>query len=238
MFDRKALLKRQAEDVLKGSNRKRAEGRDDLKKAVVLDLSYKEVYVVDRRVPRPFCGSGRIRLVILGQDPTVKSSEARGSIATVLNLDKKGRLRSYIKRMCDGLGIDLDVNVYATNVVKNFFTEAPTQIKEVDVLREASQYWIALLKDEVDCFPHSVVVSLGEPVLSVLVSREGSTKLRDYWGYTKRWKAGKRGEFGCIDSELCVLKRSVFPFPHQPSIIKRFYKDRLKDYVSYVRSQF
>ena len=38
--------------------------------------------------PKPFVGSGAIKLVLLGQDPTVKSAEQRKKIKTVLNLDK------------------------------------------------------------------------------------------------------------------------------------------------------
>lgn len=194
-------------------------------------------YVVNRTVPAPFCGSGEIRLIILGQDPTVKNREARSLITTVLNLNRRGSLRSYISRICDGLGVDLDTNMYATNVVKNFFTEPPTTITGVDALGEASGYWLDLLKDEVNRFPDSVILSLGEPVLSVLVSGGGSVKVRDYWGYTRQWKVGEQGEFRCIERSVCVLGRSVFPFPHQPSISKRFYMDRFNDYLGYIRRQ-
>ena len=76
-------------------------------------------------------GHGGIQLVVLGQDPTVKNAEARGRITTVLNLDKPGSLRSYLQRVCAGLGARLDENVYATNVIKNFFTMPPTTVKEV-----------------------------------------------------------------------------------------------------------
>lgn len=207
-----------------------------LKKLLFVDCPIKN-YVENRLVPEPFCGTGKIRLVILGQDPTVRNPETRNSITTVLNLNKKGSLRSYIKRICNGLGIDLDANVYATNLVKNFFTEPPTSIREVNVLREASKYWLELLKDEINNFPESVILSLGEPVLSVLVRSPGSAKVRDYWGYTKEWKASKQSDFRCIDSRLCILERSVFPFPHQPSISKRFYMDRFKNYLAYVRKK-
>jgi hypothetical protein len=32
------------------------------------------------------------------------------------------------------------------------------------------------------------------------------------------------------------LNRTVFPFPHQPSVRKAFYRERLADYVAFVRS--
>ena len=38
--------------------------------------------------PKAFRGSGEIKLVILGQDPTVKNQKSLAKIKTVLNLDK------------------------------------------------------------------------------------------------------------------------------------------------------
>lgn len=78
-------------------------------------------YVENRTVPVPFLGEGEIRLIVLGQDPTVKNEKSRAGIRTVLNLDKEGSLKRYLRRICQGLGIGLEENVYATNVVKNFF---------------------------------------------------------------------------------------------------------------------
>ena len=45
-------------------------------------------------IPRPFIGIGPVRLVIIGQDPTVQQESSRASIATVLNLDREGALRT------------------------------------------------------------------------------------------------------------------------------------------------
>lgn len=47
-----------------------------------------------RDIPRPFAGSGEIRLVIIGQDPTVEREASRNAIRTVLNLDRRGALRA------------------------------------------------------------------------------------------------------------------------------------------------
>jgi hypothetical protein len=65
-------------------------------------------------IPRPYLGSGEIRLVIIGQDPTVQQQQQRAGIKTVLNLDKRGGLNTYLAQLCQDLGLSL-ANVYATN---------------------------------------------------------------------------------------------------------------------------
>lgn len=72
--------------------------------------------------PDPFRGSGKIRLIILGQDPTVQDPEYRKKIKVTLLLNQPGGLRTYLEKVCKVLDIDLDENIYATNLLKNFFT--------------------------------------------------------------------------------------------------------------------
>lgn len=96
-------------------------------------------YVDNKRpIPKVFQGSGDIKLIILGQDPTVKDIASRDKIETVLNLDKSGNLRNYLSKICNHLGVSLDENVYATNYLKNFFIKPPTQIKDIDIFKEFS----------------------------------------------------------------------------------------------------
>ena len=87
---------------------------------------------VDRTlpIPKPYHGSGEIKLIVLGQDPTVKALRSRKTIRTVLNLDRKGSVRAYLAGVCNGLGLQLAENVYATNLYKNFFIHPPTQITD------------------------------------------------------------------------------------------------------------
>src|SRR5947209_5066918 len=68
-------------------------------------------------IPKTFQGSGPIRLVVLGQDPTVQEIESRRRIKTVLTLDQSGsNLYKFVERICKGLQLKVDQNVYATNV--------------------------------------------------------------------------------------------------------------------------
>ena len=112
----------------------------------------------------------KVRLVVIGQDPTVKNEASRETIETVLNLDKpRGSLYKYISLICEGLGLDLCRHVYATNYAKNFFIRPPTQIVECNLLHESSQYWLPLLKEELSLFPSRPIVTLGEPLLKALL---------------------------------------------------------------------
>ena len=186
-------------------------------------------------IPEVFHGEGEIRLIVLGQDPTVKNPRSRRRIKTVLNLDKSGSLQAYLCRICEGLGLNLDQHVYATNYLKNFFVTPPTQIKEVVVLQEFGPIWLPLLEDELALVPRAPVITLGEPLLAALVRGEASARVRDYWGYTPGWRSGEIGPLYYLAPQDNRLQRTVFPFPHQPSMGKRFYRERLASYTTFVR---
>jgi uracil-DNA glycosylase len=186
-------------------------------------------------IPEVFRGEGEIRLIILGQDPTVKNPASRRRITTVLNLDKGGQLRDYLSRICELLALNLDEHVYATNYLKNFFVRSPTQIKEIDVFQVFGPMWLPLLREELALFPRAPVIALGQPLLAELVRGEASPRVRDYWGYTPRWKSGESGPLHYLAAQDNRLGRTVFPFPHQPSIAKRFYAERLASYTAFVR---
>ena len=188
-------------------------------------------------VPRPLQGSGDIHLFILGQDPTVKNQDDRTKIRTCLNLDRRGSMVAYIGRICRGLRLELKSNVYATNLIKNFFVRPPTKIFEMDVLQQSLDHWLPLLHQELASFPNATVISLGEPLLSVIVHQPKRRKLREYWGYTEDWKRDCRGPFSWIQASDTVIQRRVFPFPHQPSLRKEFYKTYMDEYISFVADE-
>jgi hypothetical protein len=186
-------------------------------------------------IPKVYHGRGAIQLIVLGQDPTVKNPPSRARIKTVLNLDRQGSLRTYLSQVCVGLGLNLDQHVYATNYLKNFFVCQPTSMSIVDPFEAFSSYWLPLLRDELAQFPNVPVITLGEPLLGALVCKGASPKVREYWGYTPRWKSGETGPLRCLEPASNRLGRVVFPFPHQPSLGKQFYRERLQGYIAFVR---
>ena len=207
-----------------------------LLRQVVQDNPSLDCYVdASLPIPKVFAEDREIELIILGQDPTVKDPETRKTITTVLNLDKGGNLRRYLGDVCGKLGIDLDHNVYATNLLKNFFVAPPTQIEPVDVLKVFGDIWLPFLKEELSMFPGVAVLTLGEPLLSVLVVEGVSAQVRHYWGYRRDWQTNPPVDFGYIAPAENRLGRQMFPFPHQPSLRKRFYAQNLASYVQYVR---
>jgi len=188
-------------------------------------------------IPKVFAGDRGIKLIALGQDPTVKSPGSRKTITTVLNLDKNGSLRRYLEDVCHKLGVDLDHSVYATNLLKNFFVAPPTQISPIDVFKVFGDIWLPFLKEELSVFPGVPVLTLGEPLLSVLVFEGVSAQVRRYWGYRRDWQTNPPADFRCVAPAENGLGRQLFPFPHQPSLGKKFYAQHFGSYSEYMKQE-
>lgn len=195
-------------------------------------------HFVDFKLPIPqvYHGTDDIKLIILGQDPTVRNVKSRATITTVLNLNKPGSLYNYLSGICNRLGFDLE-NIYATNYLKNFFKCPPTRITEINIFKEFSSYWLPLLREELVQFPQVPIIALGEPLLSAIVCEEASPRVRDYWGYTSNWNSGEKNIYRYLKPDKNILGCIVFPFPHRPSIGKRFYAERFRDYTAFVKRQ-
>jgi uracil-DNA glycosylase len=180
----------------------------------------------------PYFGKDDIKLIIIGQDPTIRNEERRKNITCTLNLDKAGALTKYVKQICEGLGITIE-NVYATNVFKYFYSEPPA--KTFDVLKNHLEPNLCLLNKELSVFPNIPVITLGEPVLRLL-SNNDKDKVREYWGYDPRTGISNE-EYKFVSANENKLGRTLFPFCHQPSIRKQFYKNTLVDYINHVKRE-
>lgn len=184
---------------------------------------------ISSNIIKPYIGGDDIRIIIIGQDPTVKNINSRKEIETTLNLDKNNALTQYISRICEGLGLSLS-NVYATNLFKYFYTYPPATT--INVLYNHLQPNIDLLCKELACYPLCPIITLGEPLLKLLTSKE--KKVRDYWDYNIITKTSGCRFFYSIDS-VNKLGRFFFPFPHQPSMKKEFYNKTFSSYTEYAR---
>ena len=185
--------------------------------------------------PEPFRGPGKIKLIILGQDPTVQKPEHRKNIKVTLLLNQQGRLRTYLEDICKGLGIDLDENIYATNLLKNFFIVPPDTRRKEDPLffQKAADYWIPLLREEIEEFKKVPVLPLGEPVLNCLTKSPDRVLIRYCWGYEGPAQYGRN--FSYIKPEENVLSRVVFPFPHLPGLRHKFYRQQMDGYLAFMK---
>lgn len=172
-----------------------------------------------------------IKLIIIGQDPTIRNDNAKKNIKKTLNLDQKNSLRTYIDKVCKQLNIDLDKDVYATNLYKCFFNIPPADDQKI--LNRHFKIWMDLLIGELSVFKNATVITLGEPLIKQLV-HSGSKKVKYYWDYTGNTQSGK--SFKKIHSECNYLQRDIYPLPHQPSWSRnKFYNSHLNHYLSYIK---
>lgn len=178
----------------------------------------------------PFIGSGEIKLIILGQDPTVKNVNSRKKITCTLNLDKKNSLKVYIIRICVTLGIAIE-NVYATNLFKYFYTERPSLT--IEILEKHLDPNINLLRKELAIYENIPIITLGEPVLRLLTNSKN--KVNRYWDYDSKAKK-TNGKFTYSLATQSKLNRDFYPLPHQPSIRYALYNDNLEKYLQIVRT--
>lgn len=178
----------------------------------------------------PFNGGKEIKLIILGQDPTIKNVASRKNITHTLNLDKKNSLRAYINGICSELGITME-NVYATNLFKYFYTLPPAETMQV--LRSHLAPNLALLQLELERFKNIPVIALGEPVLRLLTHE--TAKVRVYWDYDPKTGVSN-GDFKFSQANDNKLLRDFYPFPHQPSIRKVFYKNTFAKYLKFMKT--
>lgn len=192
--------------------------RDSLENYDCLPIEY------DLNPIPPYCGDGAIKLIIVGQDPTVKNKKSREQISVALNLDKKCTIATYIEEgICKPLGISLD-EVYATNLFKYFYQIPPS--RSIDVLNAHLKPNLELLLEEIRQLPVCPVITLGEPVLQLL-SCDSKVKLRNYWNYN-----GKG--FSYLQKEENKLGRIIFPFVHLNSRYKSFYKAKFSEFSAFV----
>jgi uracil-DNA glycosylase len=188
--------------------------------------------------PPPFRGRGKIKLIILGQDPTVQDPESRKNVRVTLILDQPGRLRTYAEKICNALDIDLDENIYATNLLKNFFRVPPDSLRKKDpqFFQKAADLWIPVLKKEIGEFENVPILPLGEPVLNALTDSPNWTLIRNYWGYEGPGKYGQK--FGYIKPTGNILARTLFPFPHLPGLTHKIYGQQMAGYLAFLKKEF
>lgn len=180
---------------------------------------------------RPFIGNQKIKLIIIGQDPTVKNFNSRKNINITLNLDKTHSIYRYVaNNICANMGFGLQ-NIYATNLFKYFYVCSPSNT--FHVLQQHLKPNLKLLLKEIKHLKGVPIITLGEPILKLLTSKKN--KLINYWDYNKNNKSSNLDFKHCNGTET-ILGIDFFPFPHQPSFSQNmFYKKTLIHYIKYFK---
>jgi len=182
----------------------------------------------------PFSKADRtddVKLIIIGQDPTVRRAESRGDINLTLNLDKDNSLKTYLRKVCDILEIDIEKEIYATNLFKYFFRFPPAD--DQTILTRQFKIWIDLLINEIAVFGNPFVITLGEPLIAQLI-HTNSKKVKYYWNYIGDTKSGR--DFKCNEPFENYLQRRIYPIAHQPTWNRNeFYKNYLVDYLNFIK---
>lgn len=205
----------------------------EIRNKLKLENDFKENPIDGTLLPvLPFRVSNAIRLIILGQDPTVKNEKSREAIEYTLNLDRTGSLREYINQICTYLGISFISNVYATNIFKYFYTNPPE--RTMHVLHSHLALNLELLKEELSAYPNAPIIALGLPVLQLLAGEKA--QVRDYWDYNSKTRKTNGNFRSCLAGDN-KLGRDFYPFPHQPSIRKEFYAKNISKYIDYLKKR-
>ncbi len=179
----------------------------------------------------PFRISNKIKLIILGQDPTVKKPESREKIEYTLNLDRAGALKHYIKKICNQLEIEFE-NIYATNIIKYFYSDPPA--RTLSVLKSHLPENLELLKQEIVIYQKCPILILGQPALQLLAGEKA--QVNRFWDYDQKTKQ-TNCRFDYCHAKDNLLGRDFFPFPHQPSSNRYFYKNTLADYIKFMKKK-
>lgn len=175
--------------------------------------------------------TSKIKLVFIGQDPTVRREESRGKINVTLNLDKENSLKTYLKKVCETLEIDLGNEVYTTNLYKCFFKFPPAD--DQTILTRQFKNWMDFLINELTVFKNSIFITLGEPLINQLIHLN-SKKVNYYWDYIGQTKSGKKFKFN--EPFENYLQKRIYPIAHQPTWNRNeFYKTYLSDYLEYIK---
>lgn len=175
--------------------------------------------------------TSKIKLVFIGQDPTIRRIESRSKIKVTLNLDKENSLKTYLKKVCEILNIDLGKEVYATNLYKCFFKIPPAD--DQTILTRHFKVWMDFLINELAVFENATFITLGEPLINQLI-HTNNKKVNYYWDYIGETKSG--GDFKCNEKFDNYLQRRIYPIAHQPTWNRnKFYNTYLNDYLDYLK---
>jgi len=90
------------------------------------------------------------------------------------------------------------------------------------------------LQQELLEFNDATIITLGEPILQLLT--HDKMKVREYWDYDLKTRR-TNGIFKLSSANENKLGRNFYPFPHQTSIRKEFYKNTIETYTEWLKTE-
>lgn len=124
---------------------------------------FSEINIEGLKVKAYFKKGNNFKLMLIGQDPTIKESKER--VQKVLMLDQEnGQFRKWLRNLFGASKFD-SATIYATNTVKCSFSRMPSELKNGgrELLKECFKNCCEYLKMEVKNFSPNLVLSFGEP---------------------------------------------------------------------------
>lgn len=124
---------------------------------------FEDIQIEGLKVQPYFKEGNNFKLMLIGQDPTIKENKER--VKTVLMLDQEnGQLRRWLKGFFGASKFD-SITIYATNAVKCSFSRRPSELKRGgrNLLHKCFENCSEYLKTEVKKFSPSLILSFGEP---------------------------------------------------------------------------
>jgi len=113
---------------------------------------------------RPYFRKGaEVRVMLIGQDPTISEKPER--VEYVLMLDQeRGALTRWLREEVFGKKYFDSLTLYATNLVKCGFRELPSRLGGLKFLRPYFENCKVHLAEEISRLQPTLVLTLGEPV--------------------------------------------------------------------------
>lgn len=109
---------------------------------------------------------GQIKVMLIGQDPTIRRTDTQVKSVLMLTNDKvpRSNLQRWIEDEVFGNSDYPKIQLYATNLVKCRFAEQPSNSKEgaYHFLELCFDNCVRYLREEIKSFRPSLVISLGE----------------------------------------------------------------------------
>jgi hypothetical protein len=182
-----------------------------------LKSKYPDLIDTSHELPAPYIGTGKIKAVILGADPTHIVNDKPRKISKVFDLDdeKSPYWRGIKKNLDEIRGLSVE-NIHVENLCRNYFTCETSKNK--DWIEIARKYWAPFLRDELDnMYSKDVPVLITTQFILFAILNQGQRKMNAETIY-KSLKVFAPSEN--------LLNRGVFAF-------YRHWKYSLKGYGDY-----